>query len=235
MNDTEPDVWDDDDALEAVARALRKNEEAILAQGKDTADRIAALDAGMATATGALGDLVRTEYADALTGLEKAVAGFGTKLDGSGQTVQGLKAATAGLDTATKKTSEEWARLKLLADKLDKIVKRPAPAEKQRRARQIFGAGGFVAGALLVILGLWALPDGMETGAARMIMGASHWDAAWRMMDAHNEKRAENLRVLSWIQDTPEDAAVHRECRDLAWGTGKARRCTVVFKPRSQP
>ncbi len=109
------------------------------------------------------------------------------KLDGSGQTVEGLKTATAGLDKATKKTSEEWARLKLLADKLDKIVERPEPVEEQRKERQIFGWGGFLAGALLVILGLWALPDGMETGVARMVMGTSYPEAGWRMMDARDE------------------------------------------------
>ena len=84
----------------------------------------------------------------------------------------------------------------------------------------------------MVFLGLWALPDRAETAVARTIMGANYWDSAWRMIEAHDPVRVDTLGVLTWIDESPEEAEKHEACRNKAWESGEHQECTVLFEPR---
>ncbi len=235
------DGWEDgaDGGAGDVERAFREVAEALAEQRRDTAERIAALDASLARATGTLGALVRTEYAGELAGLRKGVDGLARRTEAAAERLGRLDAAAAalprtsdGLRERTGELARHLRRLDGLCGMLDRIVERPAAAARQGRNLLWCLAAGVGTGLLLAALGLWALPDRMETAAARTVMGVSHWDAAWRMMDAHGTERSRTLGVLTWVDAGREEAERHRLCRDRARETGQPQRCAVTFRPR---
>ena len=122
--------------------------------------------------------------------------------------------------------------LETLRRQLNGIVARPAERAEQLRAPIWFSGAGVLAGVLVVFLGLWALPYRAETAVARMIMSDNYWDAAWRMIEAHDPARVDTLGVLTWIDESPEEAEKHTACRDKAWESGEHQECTVLFEPR---
>ena len=207
-----------------IAAALRE-------QREDTAARIAALDRSLAEAAGALGDLVRTEYAGELAKLGKTARNLDLRLDGLDRTAREQREAIGGLHGAGAAARRQRERLEELARQLDGIVARPAAAERQRQSLWRAAAVGVLAGLLLAGLVLWALPGRMETAAARAVMGDSYWNAAWRMMEAHGPDRARTLGVLAWIDAGPQEEERHRQCRDRARETGQPQQCAVTFRP----
>ena len=226
----DPDARDGDGAAEAasaVERAFLEVAGELRAQRRDTAAGLAALDRALASATAALGDLVRTERAGGPERLPEAAGRLGHRLDTLRDTAGELRDAADAL----RGPLAALRRIEALERDLGRIAARPAAVGRQRRALRASAACGLAAGLLMAALALWALPDRMETAAARAVMGASHWDAAWRMMDAHGTERSRTLRVLSWIDARPEEARRHRECRDTARQAGTPRRCAVTFRP----
>ena len=122
--------------------------------------------------------------------------------------------------------------LEALGQEMDEIVARPASQAEQRANLRMWTAIGFLSCLLLAFGWLWALPDRGEIAVARMIMGGNHWDAAWRMIEAHDPGRSQTLGVLTWIDESPEEAEKHEACRDKAWESGEYQECTVLFEPK---
>ena len=128
--------------------------------------------------------------------------------------------------------------IKTLNENLDKSTRTLGALVKVEYAGELARLGKSVndlvqkQAALVVFLGLWALPYRAETAVARMIMSENYWDAAWRMIEAHDPARLDTLSVLTWIDESPEEAKKHEACRDKAWESGEYQECTVLFEPR---
>ena len=226
MNEMDP--YHEDDDTDAAARLL----DLISAQFQ-------ALNRNLDAATGTLGALVKSEYADELARLGERVEGLVLSQAGIRKTIdehqkggQDLYEASLSLKGQNLKFAAVTRDLEALGEKMAGIVVRPAARAEQQANLRMWAAIGFLSCLVLVFGGLWALPDRAETAVARMIMGDNHWSSAWRMIEAHDPGRYDTLSVLTWIDESPEEAEKHEACRDRAWESGEHQECVVLFEPR---
>ena len=230
MSETDPYHEDDATEIASVLRTFRQINE-----------NIKTLNANLNESTKTLGDLVKSEYAGELArlgerveGLTQSQAGIKETIDEHQEKVQDLYDAARSLEGQDAKLAGVTENLKSLGQKMAGIVVRPATRAEQEANLRMWAAIGFLACLLLVFCGLWALPDRAETAVARMIMGDSYWNSAWRMLEAHDPGRHRALGVLTWIDTNPEEAEKHEACRNKAWESGERQECVVVFYPRSE-
>ena len=227
-----------DDSPEDVARAFEQVAAAIKGQHEDISARFQKLNDNLTAATGTLGDLVKSEYADELARLGKRVeslaqqqAGIKKTIDKKQTAVQDLFKASRDLRGQDAKLANVTRDLEALGQWLNGIVARPAARAEQEANLRMWAAIGFLSCLLLVFGGLWALPDRAETGVARMIMGDSYWNSAWRMMKVHSQSELERFAVLNKIDTADGRLEQLQICRDQAWKSGEPQECTVVFGP----
>ena len=168
-----------------------------------------------------------------MEGLVQEQAGIAKTIAEQQKAVRDLYSASRSLKGQDTRLSSVTGDIETLRRQLNGIVARPAERAEQLRALIWFSGAGVLAGVLMVFLGLWALPDRAETAVARTIMGDSYWNSAWRMMDMFSVKRADGMRVLTWVDAGPEEAEKHKACRNKAWESGEHQECVVVFQPRS--
>ena len=228
MSETDPYYEDDATEIASVLRTFRQINE-----------NIKTLNENLDDSTKALGDLVKVEYAGELARLRESVDDLVQKQDTLAKTVNKKQTAVRDLYSASQSLQGQDTRLSSVTGELEALVRwlneiatRPAARAEQLWALICFSGAGVLAGVLMVFLGLWALPDRAETAVARTIMGASYWDSAWRMIEAHDPARVDTLGVLTWIDESPEEAEKHTACRDKAWESGEHQECTVLFEPR---
>ncbi len=240
MSDWEQFSGDGDDSSEDVVRAFEQITAAIKGQHEDISVRFQKLNENLTRATGTLGDLVKSEYAGELARLAKSVEGLVQEQAGIAKTIDRQQRAVRDLYDASQSLRGQDAKfagvtrnLEALGREMDGIVARPAARAEQRANLRMWAAIGFLSCLLLVFGGLWALPYRAETALARMIMGDSYWNSAWRMMDMFSVERAAGMRVLTWVDAGPEEAEKHKACRNKAWESGEHQECVVVFRPRS--
>ena len=222
MSDWEQFSEDGDDSPEDVVRAFEQITAAIKGQHEDISVRFQKLNENLTRATGTLGDLVRSEYASELARLGKSVEGLVQEQAGIAKTIDKQQKAVRDLYDASQSLRGQDAKfagvtrdLEELRQRLDGIVARPAARAEQRANLWMWFAIGFLSCLLLAFGWLWALPDRGEIAVARAIMGDNHWDAAWRMIEAHDPGRYDTLSVLTWIDESPEEAEKHNACRDV--------------------
>ena len=230
MSETDP--YHEDDATEIAS---------VLQTFRQINENIKTLNANLNESTKTLGDLVKSEYAGELArlgkrveGLTQSQAGIKETIDEHQEKVQDLYDAARSLEGQDAKLAVVTENLKSLGQKMAGIVARPAARAEQEANLRMWAAIGFLSCLLLVFGGLWALPDRAETGVARMIMGDSAWNSAWRMIEAYDPGRYDTLSVLTWIDESPEEAEKHKACRDKAWESGEHQECVVLFQPRSE-
>ena len=239
MSDWDRFSEDGDESPEDVVRAFEQVTAAIRGQHEDISVRFQKLNENLTKATGTLGDLVKSEYAGELVRLRKSVndlvqkqAGLAKTIGEQQKAVRSLYGASQSLQGQDVKLSSVTGDLKELRRQLDGIVARPAAQAAQRANLRMWASIGFLSCVLLVFGWLWALPDRAEIAVARAIMGDNHWDAAWQMIEVHDPVRFDTLSVLTWIDESPEEAEKHKACRNKAWESGEYQECTVLFEPR---
>ncbi len=229
MSETDPHYEDDATEIASVLRTFRQINENIKTLNKNQND-----------STKILGDLVKVEYAGELARLRESVEGLVQEQAALAKTVGEKQKAVRSLYGASQSLKGQDTRLSSVTEDLEElrrqlngIVARPAERAEQLWVLIWFSGAGVLAGVLMVFLGLWALPDRAETAVAELIMGDNHWDAAWRILEAHEPVRSQTLGVLTWIDESPEEAEKHKACRNKAWESGQPQECTVIFRPRS--
>ena len=229
MSETDPHYEDDATEIASVMQAFRQINE-----------NIETLNENQNDSTRTLSNLVRVEYADELARLRESVEGLVQEQAALAKTVDKKQTAVRDLYDASRSLKGQDTRLSSvtgdleeLGQQLNGIVARPAERAEQRANLRMWAAIGFLSCLLLVFCGLWALPYRAETAMARMIMGDSYWNSAWRMMDMFSMERADGMRVLTWVDAGPEEAEKHKACRNKAWESGEHQECVVVFRPRS--
>ena len=227
MSETDPYYEDDATEIASVVRTFRQINKSIETLNENLDD-----------STRTLGDLVKVEYAGELARLRESVDDLVQKQDALAKTVNKKQTAVRDLYGASQSLREQDVKLSNVARDLEELVRwlngivaRPAERAEQLWALICFSGAGVLAGALMVFLGLWALPDRAETAVARTIMGASYWSSAWRMMKVHSQSELERFAVLNEIDTDDGRLEQLRVCLDQARKSGEPRECTVVFSP----